>query len=110
MPDALLQRSRKSIAAEAASYDGEKRKASRLKPLPTTKRNRANTHRNPRQPFGFSVGQAFMPDAFPPRDERHRDRRKSLFGAAAFNSRMAGQAASYDGEKRKASRLNPLPQ
>jgi hypothetical protein len=36
MPDALLQRSRESIAAEAASYDGEKRKASRLKPLPTT--------------------------------------------------------------------------
>jgi hypothetical protein len=28
------------------------------------------------------------------RDEKHRDRRESLFGTAAFNSRMAGQACS----------------
>jgi hypothetical protein len=56
MPDAFRHVT-ESIAAEAASYSGAETRQATSKPAP---------------PFALLVGEAFMPDALPPGNEKHR--------------------------------------
>ncbi len=92
MPDALHHVA-KSIATEGSPLSG------RLKPLPTTKRQRTKRQRNLRPESASVVGRAFMPDAL-------HHVAKSI---ATEGSPLSGRLKPLPTTKRKASRLKPLP-